>query len=108
MQAWTYLAIAIIFEVGGTLLLKASNGFEKLGYGIAAIMCYSLRFWVFAPVLKIIPAGIAYAIWAGLGIVLVTILSMIIFKQSLNWAQLGCIGLIVIGAAGLHLVTEIS
>ncbi len=48
MSAWGYLAIAIGFEVAGTLLLKMSNGFEKLAFGMAAIACYSVCFW-FSP-----------------------------------------------------------
>ena len=74
MSAWVYLSIAIAFEVAGTLLLKASNGFEKIAVGMTAIGCYSICFWFFAPALKSIPAGVAYAVWAGIGIVCVAIL----------------------------------
>ena len=105
MQVWIFLALAIGFEVAGTLLLKASNGFEKMALGMAAIGRYSICFWFFAPVLKVLPAGVAYAIWAGVGISMVAILSFILFKQSLSAAQMAFIGLIITGAIGLNLTT---
>ena len=107
MSPWVYLSIAIAFEVGGTMLLKASNGFEKVAIGMAAIGCYSVCFWFFAPALKTIPAGVAYAIWAGVGIVCVAILSFALFGQRLSWLQMALISLIVIGAVGLNLTTDI-
>jgi len=105
MQVWIFLGLAIAFEVAGTLFLKASNGFEKMGLGMAAIGCYMVCFWLFAPVLKVLPAGVAYAIWAGVGISMVAILSFVLFKQSLSAAQMAFIGLIITGAIGLNLTT---
>lgn len=107
MSAWIYLSVAIAFEVAGTLLLKSSNGFEKVGLGMAAIACYSVCFWFFAPALKLIPAGVAYAIWAGFGIVCVAILSFALFGQKLSWLQMAFIALIVTGAVGLNLTTDL-
>ena len=106
MQVWILLGLAIGFEVAGTLFLKASNGFEKMALGMAAIGCYMVCFWLFAPVLKVLPAGVAYAIWAGVGISMVAILSFFIFKQNLSSAQMAFIGLIVTGAIGLNLTTS--
>jgi len=106
MNAWMFLAIAIAFEVCGTLLLKLSNGFEKIALGMAAIACYSVCFWFFAPVLKIIPAGVAYAIWSGLGISLVTLISVMFLGDKLGFAQYGFIGMICIGAIGLNFTTQ--
>ena len=100
-----FLTIAIAFEVAGTLLLKASSGFEKVGLGMGAIGCYMVSFWLFAPVLKVLPAGVAYAVWAGVGISMVAILSYFIFKQSLSAAQIGFITMILAGAIGLNLTT---
>ena len=105
IQVWIFLGLAIAFEVAGTMLLKASNGFEKVGVGMAAIGCYSICFWMFAPVLKVLPAGVAYAIWAGVGISMVAVLSYFISKQSLSLAQMKFIGLILTGAIGLNLTT---
>lgn len=105
MQVWILLGFAIAFEVAGTLFLKASNGFENIGLGMAAIGGYMVSFWFFAPVLKVLPAGVAYAIWAGVGISMVAILSFFLFKQSLSAAQMVFIGLILTGAVGLNLTT---
>jgi len=73
-----------------------------MALGMAAIGCYSICFWFFAPVLKVLPAGVAYAIWAGVGISMVAILSFLFFKQSLSAAQMAFIGLILTGAVGLN------
>ena len=108
MNAWMFLGLAIVFEVAGTMLLKASNGFEKTGIGMAAIACYSICFWLFAPALKIIPVGVAYAIWAGMGIACAAALSYFLFDQKLGLLQIGFIALILIGAIGLNLTTEIK
>ncbi len=106
MSAWIYLSLAIAFEVTGTILLKYSNGFEKVGLGMASIACYSICFWLLAPAIKVIPVGVAYAIWAGLGIMTVSILSVFLFGQKLAITQYGFIGLIVVGAVGLNLTTQ--
>ena len=107
MSAWIFLSIAIMFEVSGTVLLKLSNGFEKIGLGMAAIGCYSICFWFLAPALKVIPVGIAYAIWAGMGIFAVTIIGLAVFGQKLTLLQYGFIIFILIGAVGLNLTTDI-
>lgn len=106
MNVWIYLLMAIGLEVSGTLLLKMSNGFENWVLGSLAIGCYSICFWCLAPVLKVIPVGIAYAIWAGAGIALVTLAGLFLFEQKLSAVQLLCIGLIFVGAIGLNLTTH--
>ena len=108
MSAWMFLGVAIVFEVLGTVLLKLSDGFEKLGYGMTAIACYSVCFWFFAPALKVIPAGVAYAIWSGLGILSITLIGLAFFDQKLSLMNYGFIALIVIGAIGLNLTTDIQ
>lgn len=107
MTAWMYLGAAIIFEVAGTLLLKMSNGFEKLVYGGAAMVCYWVCFAFLAPALKVIPVGVAYAIWSGLGIAFLAVLGILLFQQKLALIQYGFIVLILIGAIGLNLTTEL-
>lgn len=107
MSPWTYLAIAIAFEVVGTLFLQLSSGFEKLGYGLMALLCYGISFWVFAPALKSIPTGVAYAVWSGAGIVCVAILSFALLGQKLTWVQIAFMSLIVIGAIGLNMSSDI-
>jgi len=105
MGAWVLLLIAIGFEIVGTSLLKLSDGFEKVFLGLAAIAAYSVSFWFFAPALKTIPVGIAYAVWAGVGIVAVAIIGAVFFAQRLEAVQYVFIGLVLIGAVGLRLTT---
>lgn len=106
MNAWVYLAIAITFEIAGTTLLKASDGFARIGLGMAAMACYWVCFGFLAVAMKSIPVGVTYAIWSGVGIVAITLIGWLLFKQSLNGIQMGFIALIFIGAIGLNLTTS--
>ncbi|MDK2770196.1 DMT family transporter [Sphingomonas sp.] len=105
MNAWVLLAIAIAFEVAATSLLKASNGFSRPLFGIASIMLYSICFWLLGFAFTRIPMGVAYAIWSGVGITLVALIGVFLFRQSLTPAQIGFIALIAVGAVGLNLST---
>ncbi len=80
-MGYLYLSIAIIAEVIGTSALKASEEFTKLGPSILVIVGYGAAFYFLSLVLKTIPIGIAYAIWAGMGIVLIAIVGAMFFKQ---------------------------
>lgn len=80
-MAYLYLSIAIVAEVIATNALKASEGFTKLVPSLIVVLGYGAAFYFLALVLKVIPVGIAYAIWAGMGIVLVAIVAAIAFKQ---------------------------
>lgn len=106
MTAWFSLLIAIGFEILGTSLLKLSNGFEKPLWGGAAIAAYWGSFWFLAPAIKTIPIGVAYAIWAGVGIVAVAVIGLIFFGQRLAFLQYLFIAMILMGAVGLRLTTE--
>jgi small multidrug resistance pump len=107
MTAWLVLALCIGMEVLATSLLKASEGFSKPLFGWASLACYSVCFWALSFVLAKIPVGVAYAIWSGLGIVGITVVGWLVFKQSLGWQQLAFIGLIVVGAVGLNLTSRV-
>ncbi|MEQ8825422.1 MAG: multidrug efflux SMR transporter [Filomicrobium sp.] len=105
MSAWLYLALAISFEVIGTLLLKLSEGFEKWQWGTLAILCYTACFLFLAPAMKSIPIGVVYAMWAGIGIVAATLIGFWMFEERLAAIQLVCITLILVGSVGLKLTT---
>lgn len=105
MSAWLYLAAAIALEVAATFLLKLSDGFEKAHWGVASIAFYSACFWVLAPALKTIPVGVAYAIWAGVGIAAAALIGLFAFGERLGPVQLACMAMIVVGAVGLRLTT---
>ena len=106
MSAWIFLALAIALEVAATFLLKLSNGFEKVHWGMASIALYSGCFWVLAPALKTIPVGIAYAIWAGVGIAAAGAIGAFAFGERLGPLQLAFVAMIMVGAIGLRLTTS--
>ena len=80
-MGYLYLSIAILAEVIATSALKASEQFSKLGPGILVIVGYGVSFYFLSLVLKTIPVGITYAIWSGIGIILIAIAGAIFFKQ---------------------------
>ncbi|MBK5938259.1 DMT family transporter [Halochromatium roseum] len=80
-SGYLYLAVAIVAEVIATNALKASDGFTKLVPSLVVVMGYGAAFYLLALVLKTIPVGLAYAIWAGLGIVLVALAAAVMFRQ---------------------------
>ncbi len=106
MSAWMYLAAAIALEIAATFFLKLSEGFEKATWGAVSIVLYSACLWVLAPALKTIPVGVAYAIWAGVGIAAPAVIGLFAFGGRLGPLQLGFIVLIMAGAVGLRLTTS--
>ena len=106
MNAWIYLAIAIILEVTGTIFLKLSDGFEKWHWGIASIAFYSACFWALAPAMKVLPVGVVYAIWSGVGIVAISLIGIFAFDDRLSALQYVFIAMILTGAVGLNLTVQ--
>jgi len=103
---WLCLFIAIISEVIGTSALKASQGFTRLIPSLLVIGGYATAFYFLALTLKAIPVGIAYAIWSGVGILLVSIAGFVLYRQSLDFPAIAGIGLIVIGVVVLCLFSK--
>lgn len=106
MSPWVLLVVCIAFEILATSLLKASAGFTRPWYGVASMASYWVCFALLSVVLTRIPVGVAYAIWSGVGVVGIALIGWLLFRQSLNPMQIGCIGLVLIGAIGLHLSTR--
>jgi small multidrug resistance pump len=92
--AWLILAAAIAAEVTGTLSLRASEGFSKLVPSIIVVVGYLLSFVLLAQVLKYLPVGVVYAVWAATGIALVSVLGWIIFRDAIP--PLGILGIVII------------
>lgn len=105
-QGYLLLLGAIVFEVAGTSALKASEQFTRLGPSVLVIACYAAAFYLLARVLAFLPVGIAYALWAGLGIVLITLVGWAVFGQKLDLAGIVGIGLILAGVVVLNLLSE--
>ena len=105
-MSWLFLLVAIVAEVAGTSFLKASDGFTKLWPSVAVVAAYAVSFVFLSLTLRAIPVGVAYAIWSGVGVALVTAVGWWIYGQRLDFAALIGIALIVSGVAVLNLLSE--
>jgi small multidrug resistance pump len=103
---WLYLAIAIAGEIVGTTFLKMSEGFTRPVPALLAAVGYAVAFYFLAQVLRTIPVGVAYAIWAGVGVASVTLLGLVFFGQKLDGAAVIGIGLIVAGVVVLNVFSN--
>lgn len=101
--AYCCLAGAIIFEIIGTTFLVKSEEFSRLLPTTITVILYGLSFYLLTKSLRVIPLGIAYALWGGIGIVLTALIGLIVFKQSIDTAAIIGIGLIVAGVVVLNL-----
>jgi small multidrug resistance pump len=101
-MGYIYLSIAIITEVIATTALKASESFTKLYPSVVVIVGYGVSFYLFSHVLKTIPVGIAYAIWAGVGIAVVTVAGAFIYRQVPDVPAIIGIGFIVTGVVVIN------
>lgn len=103
---YVYLILAIIAETIGTSFLQASQQFTKPWPIAGMVVTYGISFYFLGLALGSMPVGIAYAIWSGLGIVLITLIGLVIFGQRLDLAAVIGIGLIIAGVAVLHLFSK--
>jgi len=103
---WIYLAIAIVSEVIATSSLKAAEGFTRWVPSLIVIVGYASSFYFLSLTLRTIPIGVAYAIWSGVGVALVTLIGWSIYHQSLNIAALIGITLIISGVIVLCLFSK--
>lgn len=101
-HAYVYLGIAIVSEVIATTALKASDGFTRWWPSVVTVVGYAVAFYCLALTLRLIPTGVAYAIWSGVGIVLISIVGWVAFKQSLDWPAIVGMGLIVAGVVVIN------
>jgi len=103
---YVYLALAIVTEVIGTSLLKETGEFTKLVPSVIVVICYLLSFWLLTLTLREMAVGVMYAIWSGLGIVLVAVVAAIYYKQIPDIATIIGIVLIVVGVVVMHLFSN--
>lgn len=99
---WLQLVLAIVFETAATSALKASDGFSRIGPSLLCVAGYACSFYLLSLALRTIPVGIAYAVWSGAGVVLISLVAWIAFDQRLPPAAWLGIGLIVAGVALLN------
>ena len=106
MNGLTYLILAIISEVIATTVLKASDGFSRLYPSIVVVVGYCFSFWALSQVVKVMPLGIAYAIWRGLGIVLVSVAAVFVYQQKLDLPAIVGMTLIIAGVLVINLLSN--
>lgn len=97
LKGYFYLMIAIIGEVVGTNLLKATDGFTKLMPTIYTIIAYVISFYFLSLSFKTLPISVAYAIWGAIGIILITLFSVLVWKEPINLMTILGLSLIIAG-----------
>ncbi|MCK1734909.1 multidrug efflux SMR transporter [Bradyrhizobium sp. 138] len=105
-NAYAALAVAIVFEVTASALLQQSAQFTRPGPTLAMVMFYAASFYALSVAIRVIPMSIAYAIWGGVGIILTTTVSFVLFRQILDSAAFVGIALIVSGVVIINLFSE--
>lgn len=105
-MVYLYLALAIIAEVIATSALKASEQFTRLFPTLIVVTGYVVAFYVLTLVLKTMPVGIAYALWSGLGIVLVTLVSVVLYRQVPDLPAIIGMGLIILGVIVINVFSK--
>ena len=106
MKSWIFLAIAIVSEVVATSALKSAESFSRLWPSVLVVAGYASAFYFLSLTLKTIPVGIAYALWAGIGVVLIALVGAILFGHKLDAAAIIGISLIVAGVAVMNLFSK--
>src|SRR5690606_25624275 len=103
-----YLLIAIALEVAATSALQASASFTKLWPSVDVEEGYVGAFWFLSLTLRTMPVGVAYAIWSGVGIVLISLVGWLWFKQSLDWPAMIGMALIIAGVLTINIFSKFS
>jgi small multidrug resistance pump len=104
--AYLYLGVAIIAEVIATTALRAADGFTQLWPSIISIVGYVVAFYFLSLTLRTMPVGIAYALWSGVGIVLISLAGWLLYKQLLDLPAIIGMGLIMAGVIVINLFSK--
>ncbi|MFP5414437.1 MAG: DMT family transporter [Gammaproteobacteria bacterium] len=105
---WWYLALAIAAEVVATSALKAAEGFTRPLPSVLVVLGYGIAFYCLSLSLRVVPVGVAYAIWSGVGTALIVVIGWLLFGQKLDLAALIGLALIVAGVAVLQIFSRSS
>lgn len=106
MNKWLVLGAAIVVETIATSAMKASDGFTKVVPSMVVVLGYGIAFYFLSITLRTIPVGIAYAIWSGVGIVLITLVGWLLYGQKLDAPALIGMALIVIGVVVMNVFSK--
>lgn len=103
---WLHLSIAIVAEVIATSALKAAAGFTRPLPSLVVVAGYGLAFYFLSLTLRVIPMGVAYAVWSAVGIALVSLIGWLVYDQRLDAPALLGMGLIIAGVAVIQLFSR--
>ncbi len=103
---YIYLILAILTETIGTTALQASQQFTRFWPSVLVVLAYAISFYLLALALKVMPVGIVYAIWSGLGIVFIAMIGFLVFGQKLDWPAILGLALILTGILVIHLFSK--
>ncbi|HHT9049959.1 TPA: DMT family transporter, partial [Burkholderia cenocepacia] len=103
MPGYAWLAIAIVAEVIGTSALRAADGFTRFWPSVLVVAGYGVAFYCLSLTLRTMPVGIIYAVWSGAGIVLITLVAMLLYRQVPDVPAVIGLGLIIAGVVVLNL-----
>lgn len=101
--SYYFLAGAILFEVCGTMLLPVTQNFTRLWPTVGLAVCYLTAFYCLTFAIRDIPIAIVYAIWSGIGVLLIAIFSAFVYKQLLEWQAIVGLAMIVGGVILVNL-----
>jgi len=104
--AWAVLTLAIVFEVGGTVSLRLSEGLSRLTPSLLILVFYACSFALNAMVIRTLGLSVVYAVWSGAGTVLTALIGYLYFKEPASALKIGSAGLIVLGVLGMHLASR--
>ena len=105
---YIFLIFAIIAETIGTTALQASHQFTRFWPSVLVVIAYGLSFYLLAQTLRVMPVGVVYAMWSGLGIVMIAAISYLVFGQRLDLPAVVGIGMILCGILVIHLFSKTS
>ena len=103
---YSVLVVAIVFEVLGTSAMQAAQHFSRVLPTLMMVVCYAVAFYFLSWSLRYVPVGIAYAIWSGLGIVLISLVGYFVFGHTLDLPAVVGLGLIIAGVLVLNLFSK--
>ncbi|MCR9125913.1 MAG: SMR family transporter [Rhodobacteraceae bacterium] len=103
---YVYLILAVMTETIGTSALQASAQFTRFWPSVLVVVAYGLSFYLMALTLSAMPVGVVYALWSGLGIVMIAIIGFLVFGQRLDLPAILGLGLIIAGIAVIHLFSN--
>ena len=108
LPPYALLGLAIVAEVIATTALKMSDGFSRLGPTVVAGLGYCLAFYLLALIMRTLPTGVVYAVWSGLGIVLISLVGWLLHDQKLDLGAMAGMGLIIAGVVVINLFSKMG